>query len=178
MIGSLLRLGRLGLLAAGGAIVADRLLARVAVDRPTEPIRSLVVIDAPIERVWDVLADVEHQPDWMDDLLSVRLVTPPPIGVGTRAEGTVRIMGITVADPITITEFDPPHRFAIRHEGAYTGSSVITLAPNVDGTGTVVTWDETLVAPVLPHLADRLGRPIFRAVFQRDLHNLRSRVEA
>ena len=39
---------------------------------------------------------------------AVRLPTPPPIGVGTRGEADVRIFGIAVTDPVTITEFEPP----------------------------------------------------------------------
>jgi uncharacterized protein YndB with AHSA1/START domain len=178
MIGAIVRLGRIALVLAATSYVADRLLARRAADAPPEPIRSLVVIDAPIERTWAVLADVERQPEWMHDLKAVRMTTPPPVGVGTEAEGTVRILGLTVTDPITITAFDPPHRFAIRHDGRYRGEGVIRLERNVDGSGTIVRWDETLVAPILPHLAERVSRPVFAAVFQQDLHNLRELVEA
>ena len=178
MSGAVRRLVRVALLLSGVAVIVDRLLGRLAADRPVAPIRSTVVIDAPIERVWAVIADIERQPEWMLDLKSVRILTPPPVGVGTMAEGTVRILGLTVTDPITITEFAPPHRFAIRHEGTYSGEGVITLDPRTGGAGTIVRWDETLVAPVLPHLADRIGRPIFGAVFQKDLNALRDRLEA
>ena len=33
---------------------------------------------------------------------------PGPIGVGRRGEADVRIFGIAVTDPVTITEFEPP----------------------------------------------------------------------
>lgn len=178
MIRAVVGLARTALFAAGAAVIVDRLLGRLAGDAPAVPIRSVVVIDAPIERTWAVLADIERQPEWMDDLKSVRVLTPPPVGVGTRAEGTVRILGLSVTDPITITEFEPPYRFAIRHEGRFAGEGVITLERNADGMGTIVRWAETLVAPILPHLADRLGRPILGAIFQQDLDNLRSLLEA
>ena len=173
-------IGRVLRLAFGVAVVAaivDAYLARRSGGRPVGPIRSTVEIAAPIDAVWAVLSDVPRQPEWMADLKAVRLLTPPPLGAGTRAEGTVRIMGITVRDPITITAFDPPHRFAIRHEGLFTGAGVITLEPTADATGTRVTWDETLLAPVVPHLAGALGRPVLATVFQNDLHNLRAMLE-
>ena len=44
-----------------------------------------------------------------------------PVGVGTDAEAEVRIFGISVTDPVTITEFEPPHRFAISHDGTFKG---------------------------------------------------------
>lgn len=168
-------------LAVAGALVGwivDRWLADRRGDAAPEPIRSLVVIDAPIERVWAVLADVEGQPRWMHDLKSVRLDTPGPVGVGTRATGSVRILGVTVEDPVEITEFEPPTRYAIAHEGSFTGSGLITLEAGADGTTTIVRWEEVLVAPVLPNLADAVLRPILVNVFQRDLDRLRAIVQA
>ena len=69
-------------------------------------------------------------------------------------------------------------RFAIRHEGTFTGGGVITLEPGADGTTTIVRWDETLVAPVLPHLGAVVAAPVFGAIFQADLVRLRDLVES
>jgi uncharacterized membrane protein len=142
------------------------------------PIESLIVIDAPVDRVWAVLADIADQPSWMADMKSVRLTSDGAIGVGTRGTATVRILGIAVEDPITVTEFDPPTRFAVRHEGSFTGLGVFSLEPGADGTTTVVRWTETLRAPILPNLAARLGFPVLATVFQADLERLRRRVES
>jgi hypothetical protein len=87
------------------------------------------------------------------------------------------MLGIQVTDPVTITEWQPPTRFAIRHEGRWAGGGVITLEAGVDGTTTVVRWAETLRAPFLPDLAAVLQAPVFRAVFQADLVRLKRLVE-
>jgi len=158
--------------------IADRWLRTQVDDGEVPPIESLVVIDAPIERVWAVLADIEGQPRWMADMKSVRLLTPPPVGVGTRGESTVRILGMSVTDPVTVTEFQPPTRFSVEHEGAFTGSGTFELEPGADGTTTVVRWVETLRAPVFPHLGARAGFPVLSAVFQADLERLRRLVES
>jgi len=168
---------RLAIIAAAVGWLIDRLLAARAGGAPADPIRTEIVLDAPIERVWEVLADVEGQPRWMDDLKSVRMLTPPPIGVGTRAEGDIRIFGMSVIDPITITDFEPPRRFAIRHEGQFSGEGLIELVPGTDAMTTVARWTETIVPPYLPHLAGIVLAPILRLVFQRDLANLRELVE-
>lgn len=164
--------------AVSGAWLADRWLGDRRAGAPPEPIRTFVVVDAPIEATWSVLADVERQPEWMHDLKAVRLLTEGPARVGTRAIGTVRILGITVEDPVEIVEFEPPHRFAIRHEGLFTGGGILTLEPGADGTTTIVRWEELLLAPLLPHLAAVLQYPVFREVFQADLHRLAGLVEA
>jgi uncharacterized protein YndB with AHSA1/START domain len=159
------------------AWIVDRWLADRRDSAPPDPIRSLAVIEAPIERVWQEIADVERQPRWMHDLKEVRIETPGPIRAGTRAVGRVRILGATVEDPIEIIEFEPPTRFAIAHEGLFTGSGLITLESGADGTTTIVRWEEVLLAPVVPDLAGLLLRPILADVFQRDLDRLRQLVE-
>jgi uncharacterized membrane protein len=141
-------------------------------------VETLIVIDAPIERVWEVLADVPGQPRWMRDMKAVRILTPGPIAEGTRSEGTIRILGITVTDPVEITTWEPPQRFAVRHEGLFEGSGQIALQAGAEGTTTIVRWSEVLVPPVLPWLWSELNRPVFRHVFQTDLENLRDLVES
>ncbi len=168
---------RLGIVGLGIAWVIDRLLGLRAGDAPPEPIRSLVVIDAPIDRVWAVIADIESQTRWMHEMKSVRVLTPGPVGVGTRGEATVRIFGIATTDPVAVTEFQPPNRFAIAHEGSFTGSGVITLEPGADGTTTIVRWDETLIAPALRHVAAAAMAPVLARIFQADLFRLRDIVE-
>jgi uncharacterized protein YndB with AHSA1/START domain len=170
-----LRLALLGLVAAA---VVDRVLARHAAGRPPEPIRSLIVVDAPVERVWSELADIEGQPRWMREMKAVRVVTPPPVGVGTVGEADVRIFGVGVTDPVTITEWEPPHRFAIAHEGLFTGAGVIELTPGADGTTTIVRWAETLIPPILPWLGGLAQRPVLGQIFQGDLERFRDLVEA
>ncbi|HSO30781.1 MAG TPA: SRPBCC family protein, partial [Candidatus Sulfomarinibacteraceae bacterium] len=103
---------------------------------------------------------------------SVRLATPPPVGAGTRAVGRVRVMGISVEDPVEVTAFEPPTHFAIRHKGLIRGGGDIRLAPGADGTSTVVTWDETLIPPLLPHLGAFVLGLTFEPIFRRDLERL------
>ena len=186
MIRGVLRIGAVAVVAGWGI---DRILRWRAGGNLPAPISTSVVIAASIERVWAVVADVEGQPRWMHDLKSVRMLTAPPVGVGTRGEGTVRILGISVTDPVVITEFEPPTRFAIRHEGAFSGGGTITLeaAPTTTATATdpgalarpttTVRWDELVVPPLLPHVGTVVQRPILRSVFQRDLDRLRDLIE-
>ncbi len=175
MISGLLRLGLVGLVLAW---IADTALRRRARGGSPEPFRSLAVIDAPIEHVWTELSDIEGQPRWMHEMKSVRMLTPPPVGVGSRGDATVRIFGLGVTDPVEITEFAPPTRFAIRHDGTFTGGGVITLEPGADHTTTIVRWDETLVAPALPHLWAAVAAPVMEGIFQADLLRFRDLVEA
>jgi uncharacterized membrane protein len=170
------RLAVLLLLLAPAAVLLDRLAARLA-GGPARTLHMLAVVDAPIEETWRVVADIPLQPEWMREMKRVSVTTPGPVGVGTRGEATVRILGIGVTDPVEVTAFDPPTRFAIRHEGVFTGSGVITLEAGADGTTTIVRWAETLVPPILPALGALVQAPILRSIFQEDLHRLTRLVE-
>jgi len=173
-------LRRLLLLAAVIALKArlwDRWLAARRGTRPPEPLRMLVVVDAPPEETWAVVSDIPLQPEWMHEMKEVRLTTPGPVHAGTTGEATVRIAGISVTDPVEVTAFEPPSRFAIRHDGLFTGEGVITLEPGADGITTIVRWDETLVPPLFPVLGAIALAPVLRSVFQADLHRLKRLVE-
>jgi uncharacterized protein YndB with AHSA1/START domain len=163
----------------GGFIawLGERWLATTLHGGSPRPIHSRVVVDAPIEAVWRELADIEGQPRWMHDMKAVRVLGRGPVGVGTRAEADVRIFGMAVVDPISITAFDPPRRLAIRHEGRFGGEGVIELEPGADGRTTTVRWDETIVPPYLPLVSSAILRPILEGVFQADLDRLRVLVE-
>lgn len=178
-----LRLGALGAVGAAGAVgtvaavLIDRLLRRRRGAARFPPLRMLVVVDAPIGATWAVVADVPRQPEWMHDMKSVTFLDPLPLEVGSRAAASVRILGITVTDPVVVTEISPPTRYAIRHEGRFKGDGVITLEPGATGETTIVRWEETLVPPLLPDLGALLQAPILRAVFQTDLARLKVLVE-
>jgi uncharacterized membrane protein len=171
----LLALAAIGLPAA---VVADRVLAARRGARPLAPLRMHVVIDAPIERTWAILSDIPLQPAWMAEMKSVRMESPGPPAAGMRGEATVRILGISVTDPVTVTVVEPPVRFGVRHEGLFTGSGDLRLEAGADGTTTIVRWEETLVPPVLPDLAAAVMGPVLLTVFQADLRRLKALVEA
>jgi uncharacterized protein YndB with AHSA1/START domain len=168
---------RLALVGAGIGYALDRILSNHSAGADPDPIESMIVIDAPIERVWAEVAAIEGQPRWMHDMKSVRVVTPGWVTVGTEAVAEVRIFGISVNDPIRITEFEPPHRFAISHEGSFKGRGLITLESGADGTTTIVRWEERLIPPLLPHLGALVMSPTLGSIFQADLVRLKELVE-
>jgi uncharacterized membrane protein len=172
------RLAGLALLGGLAAWVVDAWLRHRTPDGDVPPIRSLAVIDAPIERVWAELVDIEAQPRWMHDMKAVRMADDGPLRVGSKGEATVRMYGVSVTDPVTITVLEPRASFALSHEGLVSGDGIFRLEPGADGTTTIVRWDERLVLPVLPHLGAVLAAPVFRGVFQRDLERFTAIVEA
>jgi uncharacterized protein YndB with AHSA1/START domain len=171
------RLAALGLAAIPAAFLADRLLAASRGGAAPEPLRMMVVVDAPIETTWAVIADIRLQTEWMREMTDVAVTTMGATGVGTRGMATVRIFGVSVTDPVEVVEFRPPHRYAIRHEGLFKGGGLITLEGGAGNATTIVRWEETLVPPLLPTLGALVQAPILRSIFQADLGLLKRIVE-
>jgi hypothetical protein len=169
----------IGLSGVAGAFLVDRWIGNlIARGEAIDPMMKMAItIGAPIDDVWDVVSDIERQPLWMEEMKSVRLTTPGPVGVGTRGEADVRIFLVGVVDPVEIDVYDPPTRFGIRHVGTFTGEGRITLEA-IDARRTLVRWDERLVPPLFPHLGQLLQKPILGGIFQADLERLREIVES
>lgn len=146
-----------------------------------------VRIAAPPGAVWAVLADIPRQPLWMRDLKDVRVTTPGPIGLGSRAVGRIRMFGLGAEDPIEIDAFAPGRHFGLVHGGAFGGRGDIWLQAE-GAESTILRWREELAPdlarlglPVQLRLAWRAADPLFAAVltlvFRADLRRLKRLVE-
>ena len=169
----------LGVAGVGAVLAAERWLGSLIAsgDGPDPTLKMAIAINAPIESVWEAVADIERQPLWMREMRSVRLLTPGTVGVGTRGEADVRVFLAGVVDPVEVDQYDPPVAFGIRHVGAFAGSGRIALEA-LDSRRTLVRWDERLVPPLFPNLGQLVQKPILGAIFQADLERLKEIVEA
>lgn len=93
--------------------------------------RISTTIDAPAERVWAVLADVERWPEWTASVSRVEILTSAPLGVG----GRVRLDQPKLRRAVwTITLWQPGQRFI--WESANPGITVVAehaIAPGEGG---------------------------------------------
>lgn len=71
-------------------------------------------IDAPVEDVFDFMADVENEKSWNPDLKSVRRVDGGDVRAGVEWDGVYRGMGRT---HIRLEEYDRPRRLAFSTTG-------------------------------------------------------------
>jgi len=72
------------------------------VDSSPNRIATVVTIDAPPRRVFDILATAEHQEEWMHDFKACRWTSGEPHGVGTTRE--VELKAITAKERFLIWE--------------------------------------------------------------------------
>jgi hypothetical protein len=135
-------------------------------------------IEAPIQKVWDELANWEKQSDWM---LQTKVCVTSKIqsGVGTQISALTGIRSFGLLDTMEVTNWQPPHICDVIHTGRVikgTGRFELTA---IDAARTRFDWSEEITAPralfilMVPGLY--IGVRISLARFARSLRAVRNR---
>ena len=117
--------------------------------RPPIEVRNEAVIPAPVERVWDLLADVERWPSWWRACSWVEVEPHSGSSSGSAAPLTFRWKAHPVVLHSTVVSADRPHSFAIDADapGIHAERS-FTFSPTPDGLNAVVVSHETQAGPL------------------------------
>jgi uncharacterized protein YndB with AHSA1/START domain len=97
-----------GVLAGVVSIVVTRRLTRTR----SPMVRGEIVIRRPPRVVFDVVADERNEPSYNPTLLSSQMLTPEPLGVGSRFRALHASARGPLEMTVEITAYDPPHRIA------------------------------------------------------------------
>ena len=142
-------------------------------------IEGEIVIDRPVEEVFDFVADSRNEPSFNPAMAGIELLTPLPIGVGTRFRARMGRAGTPML--VELTEFDRPHRLGLRTTSSMMQTSgALTFATG--GDGTIMSWDwqvrpkgwMRMLGPLFGPLGNRLERSIW-ASMKRYLENTPAR---
>jgi Polyketide cyclase / dehydrase and lipid transport len=129
-------------------------------------ITGYVRIAAPVEQVFDVAADSRNEPSFNPAMAGVELLTPLPIGLGTRFRA--RMGRARTQMLVELTEFDRPHRLGSRTTSSMMDTSgALTFA--AEGRDTVMGWDwqvrpkgwMRMLGPLFGPLGGRMERRIW-----------------
>jgi hypothetical protein len=138
-------------------------------------IKVSIDLDAPTDRVWNVLEPIDRHVDWMADAVEIRFDGEQTRGVGTRFLCDTKVGPFTMTDRMEITEWEPGGSMGVRHSGVVTGSGVFTLEPIDLGRRTRFTWEEDLRFPWYlggPVVGLIGGQAVLRRIWRRNLRML------
>jgi carbon monoxide dehydrogenase subunit G len=129
-------------------------------------IEGQILIGRPVEEVFDFVADSRNEPLFNPAMSGVELLTPLPIGAGTRFRARMGRAGTQML--VELTEFDRPHRLGSRTTSSMMHTSgALTFAAR--GDGTVMSWDwqvhpkgwMRMLGPLIGPLGGRMERRIW-----------------
>jgi hypothetical protein len=130
----------------------------------TVRVAATVDVPASVEVVFAAMIDLPSQDEW---ILGTRLfaldgdVDVP--GVGSKIAALTGLAGFGVLDTMTVTVYDPPHRWETSHTGnAIKGIGIFTVEPGPKGAR--VTWAEEVDLPfgIVGRLGWTVAKPLVR----------------
>ncbi len=98
-------------------------------------------LEAAPEAIFDVIADVEREPEWIPNVRRVRRTSDGPVGLGTTWVSEAVVMGRTTENPTEMTDFDRPSVIGYRHTAPVRIQIRYELTPTDEGTSLRFTFD-------------------------------------
>ncbi len=120
---------------------------------------ATVVIDAPVDRVWALVDNLEDWPLWTPSIKGIEKLTPEPLGLGSKLGVTAKIRRMQIKLVMTMVEFAPERRAVL--EGKVFGMTLrrfYEMEP-ISGGSTRVTCGGEFSGP-LAFLARRGGQAV------------------
>ena len=132
-----------------------------------------VTIEAPPDKVWQVVEPIERHVDWMADAESITFTSEQHRGVGTTFDCLTKIGAFRTTDRMVVTEWEPERAIGIEHQGLFTGTGRFSLR-NMGAGRTRFTWTEDLEFPLWfgGPLGARAAKPMLRRVWRANLERL------
>ncbi len=102
-------------------------------------ITRTVEVDAPVEKVFEMLDNPENFPVFVPNVTKVSNIRRSDNRLGDTFDVVYSMMGMDFNEKFTYSEYAKPDRLAARYEGRMAGSMGISLHPK--GTRTTATLD-------------------------------------
>ena len=141
-------------------------------------IKIEVCIRAPLQLVWEMVADIRTHTEWMVDAESITVTSDCSSGVGTTFDCVTKIGPFRTIDHMEITEWIEERVMGVAHRGLVSGSGRFTLQ-EAGPSDTNFSWEETLTFPwwIGGRLTSIGSTPVLKAICRGNLRRLSRLVE-
>jgi uncharacterized membrane protein len=127
-------------------------------------IERSIVINRPIEEVWEFVHDTTKDGLWQTTLAEAEKLTDGPIGVGTRVREVRHFLGLRIEMGWEVTEYEPNRRSSIKGVSGPVPLSGSYLLEAIDGTTKF-----TVTGELDAHGLFKLAEPVFARITGREL---------
>ena len=103
-------------------------------------IRGEVMINAPVEEVFDTVADERNEPRYNPRIIRAEKLSEGPVGRGARFVAEPKSLGAKGEMTLEVVEYDRPHRLHNLVRSSYLQVDGTLTFEEVDG-GTRLRWD-------------------------------------
>jgi uncharacterized protein YndB with AHSA1/START domain len=141
-------------------------------------IKIEIRIRAPLQLVWEMVADIRTHTEWMVDAESITVTSDCSSGVGTTFDCVTKIGPFRTIDHMEITEWIEERVMGVAHRGLVSGSGRFTLQ-EAGPSDTNFSWEETLTFPwwIGGRLTSIGSTPVLKAIWRGNLRRLSRLVE-
>ena len=137
-----------------------------------------VVINRPIEEVFDYVTDENNDALWQGSTLETEQISEGAVGVGTTYRSVSKFLGRRIETTLEVTEHDPPRKQCIRATSGPIPAVGCYLLEPADGASTRFTQNLEAEVGGFFRLAEPLVARAFRRQLEADMATLKDLLEA
>jgi len=117
-------------------------------------VKKSISISAPVEKVFNYLADQKSQPDWIPSMVEVWDTSEP--AVGSTFKWKYKMAGVLLEGETTVTELVPNKRLRTLSGGTVASDWLFLLEARDGKTELELTIEYTIPVPVLGKVAEKI----------------------
>jgi uncharacterized protein YndB with AHSA1/START domain len=141
-------------------------------------VQAEIKINAPIERVWEIVMDPSRLRDWVTIHKSVSDVSETPLRQGATMDQAMQVRGLTFRVHWLLVSVKSPHEAQWEGAGPAHSKALIRYELSSDGeAGTIFRYTNEFQPPG-GRLGSVAGRMIVGATSQREANNSLSKLKA
>jgi hypothetical protein len=140
-----------------------------------------IIINRPVEDVFEFTDVIENEVIWRPELIGSEKTTEGPVGVGTKGRSIYRLLGRLAESEWEITEYEKNRKVTFQSDGDNGPHLGTWLYEAVDSGTTKFTWlvrNENELHGLFGQLSDAFVGRLGTRAFMSDLENLKRLLEA
>jgi len=137
-----------------------------------------ILLNAPVEQVFDYMADVHSNVEYIPGMIDVRDIQETPDYVGTHFKWTYKMAGIKFDGETTVLEWEQYKRVVTDSKGGIKAKWYFTFGREAAGSKLSIAVEYEVPMPVLGKLAEAVVRRQNEKELELTLSNVKARVEA